>query len=278
MNIKIALGFSSRCRASLENRGDSVRVRSNVRIGARVCRHGEITVAGVPVRRALVARGFRGRSSLWVIFPKILCGAYWRTGNRRKSNSPRASERASERVASRHVMSRYVDVASSVVAWIRRVLVVSSRRRRLLTCIGLSFHARRSYMRTMRRDSMCPFTTRSENDVTAPVMTTRTTTYCQPSPSRSAALSSLIARNKEAVHLIGICAVKISHALSCSVCTVLGRNKKSWDLSSSSIYQREMFSVRSRVTVVEDYVYSKCGFSELQWESRGRGGRGDDFA
>lgn len=31
-----------------------------------------MAAAGVPVRRALVARGFRGRPSLWVIFPKIL--------------------------------------------------------------------------------------------------------------------------------------------------------------------------------------------------------------
>jgi len=45
----------------------------NVRIRARVWCSDKMATSQIPVRRALIARGFRGWSSSCVIFPKILC-------------------------------------------------------------------------------------------------------------------------------------------------------------------------------------------------------------
>jgi len=97
---------------TVQNRSGVIRKRLNVQIEARVRHHGEMTVTGVPVRRALVAKGFRGRPSLWVIFPKILCGVL---GVRRTGENSIHRVRTSVRIASHHVqlvMSCHVGVKS----------------------------------------------------------------------------------------------------------------------------------------------------------------------
>lgn len=63
----------------------------NIRTKARVCRCDKMDVPQVPVRRALITRGFRGWPSSWVIFPKILCVVLACRGRRQKFNSSRAS-------------------------------------------------------------------------------------------------------------------------------------------------------------------------------------------
>jgi len=70
---------------------------------ARVYRRSKMVVIEVPVHRALVARGFRGRPSLWVIFPKILCGVLAYGGSAKiQSHCERARGVVLHRVASRH--------------------------------------------------------------------------------------------------------------------------------------------------------------------------------
>jgi len=65
-----------------------------------------MVVIGVPVHRALVARGFRGRPSLWVIFPKILCGVLAYGGSAKiQSHCERARGIVLHRVASRCIAS-----------------------------------------------------------------------------------------------------------------------------------------------------------------------------
>lgn len=125
------------------NQDSFPRVHSNVQIEARVHRHGEITVAGVPVRRALVARGFRGRSSLWVIFPKILCGvlAYGGSAKIQFTACGRTGEWC--RVMLCHVMTAHRGASCRVAS--RRVVprrMGTTSPRRLAPCFGLVFSRR----------------------------------------------------------------------------------------------------------------------------------------
>lgn len=128
---------------------------------ARVRRHGEVTVTGVPVRRALVARGFRGRPSLWVIFPKILCGVLGVHGEPAKIQF--IACRANERVLSYHVILWLASSRSALA------LVASARGGVLVTPRRLAMYRSVSSRETAVREDgearvACPFATRPGSD------------------------------------------------------------------------------------------------------------------
>ena len=185
-----------------------------------------MTVTGVPVRRALVAKGFRGRPSLWVIFPKILCGVL---GVRRTGENSIHRVRTNVWITSHHVqlvMSCHVGVKS----WWRlvpRVPNESSSCRAALRCIGLSLLSRQPCARMARhveagRGSAYPSTTRLGRLPTSHHLDVPSGCWSQHRRrwiinrrwAGRSLLSSLIARNGRAVCLIATFAVKVPRGLA----------------------------------------------------------------